>query len=165
VIKTWKCNNSKTDNCKFTCCTEVNFMVMHSFILASCLLYLLCYSCLCDVLILTCFLFNCQLTDVGFVKRVCVCVCARARERVYMYVYVNLENAAAGSSEMSVTIRLHGVTFQKTAPLKKNLKSYVCEKYIFYFHVDYYLNLKFFSTIFLCFMKRKYLYGMRFCTI
>jgi hypothetical protein len=49
-------------------------MVLHSFILVSCLLYLLYNLCLCDM-ILTCFIFNCQLTDVGFMKRVCVCVC------------------------------------------------------------------------------------------
>jgi len=55
-------------------------MVLHSFILVSCPLYLSCHSCLCDILILTCSMFRCQLIDVEFVKRMCVC----------MYVCVNL---------------------------------------------------------------------------
>ena len=55
-------------------------MVLHSFILVSCPLYFSCHSCLCDILILTCSMFRCQLIDVEFVKRMCVC----------MYVCVNL---------------------------------------------------------------------------
>ena len=45
------------------------------FVLVSCLIYLLCHSLFCDVLILTCFMFSCQLTDVGFVKCVFTYVC------------------------------------------------------------------------------------------
>jgi hypothetical protein len=63
------------------CFTNANCIVLHSFILISCLLYLLRHSCFCDVLILTCFIFNCHFTDAGFVKRVCVCVCVCARAR------------------------------------------------------------------------------------
>jgi len=112
-------------------------MVLHSFIPVSCVLYLLCNLCLCDVLILTCFIFKCQLTDIGFMKHthththiyiymcVCVCVC------VYVCINLHIENAAAGSSEMSITIRLHGVTSQKTVFLLKNFKSYFCKKYNF----------------------------------
>ena len=69
------------------CFTNANCIVLHSFVRISCLLYLLCHLCFCDILILTCFIFNCQFTDVGFVKHVCVCsrarvrVCVRARAR------------------------------------------------------------------------------------
>ena len=60
--------------------------IVRSFTLASCLFYLLRHSCLCDILILACFIFICQLTDAGFVK--CVYVCA----------YVKMTNELMGSS-------------------------------------------------------------------
>jgi len=67
------CELLLSDCCKLYC------TVLHSVILVSCLMYLLCHSLFCDVLILTCFIRNCHLTDVGFVKRIyvraCVCVC------------------------------------------------------------------------------------------
>ena len=52
------------------CCsfTDVHCIVLHSFSLVLCLIHFLCDSCLCDVLILTCFLFNSRLTDAGFVN-------------------------------------------------------------------------------------------------
>jgi hypothetical protein len=59
------------------CFTIGNCTVLHSFTLISCLLYLLCHSRLCDFFILTCFIFNCQLTHVEFVKHVCLCVCVQ----------------------------------------------------------------------------------------
>ena len=57
------------------CFTIGNCIVLHSFTLVSCLLYLLCHSHLCDFLILTSFILSCQLTHVGFVKCICVRVC------------------------------------------------------------------------------------------
>ena len=52
------------------CFTGVNFIVIHSFILVLSLLYLLRHSRLCDVWIFNCFIFNCQMTDAGFFKRI-----------------------------------------------------------------------------------------------
>jgi hypothetical protein len=46
-----------------------------AFLYSCIMLYLLCHSCLHDVLILTCFIFNCQLKDAGFAKR-----------NIYMYI-------------------------------------------------------------------------------
>jgi hypothetical protein len=59
--------------------THVNCIALHYFILVSCMIYLFRHSHFCDVLILTCFIFNCQLTVVGFVKRMYV--------RVYICMY------------------------------------------------------------------------------
>jgi len=56
-------------------CTVTVLYCAASFTLVSCLIYLLCHSFLCDVMNLTCFICNCQVTNAGFVKGVCVCVC------------------------------------------------------------------------------------------
>ena len=53
--------------------SDVNCIVLLSLTLV--LLYFLCHSFLCDVLVLTCILLSCQLTDVGFVKCIYVYVC------------------------------------------------------------------------------------------
>jgi hypothetical protein len=47
------------------CFTYVNCIVLHSFILVSCLLYLLCHSCLCD---------DVSYSTISWRARVCVCI-------------------------------------------------------------------------------------------
>ena len=66
------------------CFNDVNCIVLDSFILVSCPLYLLCQSCLCDIWFFSCFLFICQLTDVGFVKCTYVYVCLHISVCIYI---------------------------------------------------------------------------------
>ena len=70
------------------CLTLVNCIVLQYVILVSCLIYLLCHSLFCDVLILTCFMFNCQLTCWICETCVCVCVCVCACACVCTYICV-----------------------------------------------------------------------------
>ena len=65
--------------------TDVNCILLHSFKLVSCLLHLLCHSCLCEISISTCFInsadryWMCVCVCVYVCVRECVCVCVRAR--------------------------------------------------------------------------------------
>jgi len=58
-------------------CTVTVLYCTASSTLVSCLIYLLCHSFLCDVLNLTCFVCNCQVTNA-----VCVHACTRARPQI-----------------------------------------------------------------------------------
>jgi len=83
------------------CFTDVNFTVLHSFTFVPCLLYLLCHSRLCDVLILTCLVFNCQLTDIECETYICLFV--------WMYVSRTFFKVAMTGIHMGKIRELHFV--------------------------------------------------------
>jgi len=83
--------------------TIVNCIVLHSITLVSCLLYLLCHSCMCDVLILTCFhiqlsvdrCWSCEMYVRTYVCMciyiyMCVCVCKHNKTLNSAYIFTEM---------------------------------------------------------------------------